>query len=276
MVDAGSLPEDLALEHSDREQIAQVVAALRGVLGDDLIGAYMHGSAVLGGLQAHSDIDVLALSARRMTRYEKERLVTHLLSVSGRHPAAAPPRPVELTVVVSSEIRPWRYPPTMDLQYGEWWRDRFERGEVEPWPSRTNPDLALVVTMTLVGDATLAGPPPSDVFDAVPKADFIDALVAGIASLLQDIDSDTANVVLTLARIWSGVVSGAVQSKEAAAEWALPRLSSEHRAVLRRARDIYVGTTDEMWNDIRNQVRSFADKVVAEIEAAHSAASNRG
>jgi predicted nucleotidyltransferase len=276
MTRAGSLPEHLALAEEDRKQIAEILVALRDVLGHELIGAYLHGSAVLGGLRAFSDIDVLAVSAQQMTRNEKGRMVAHLLAVSGTYPSAVPPRPVELTIVVWSEIRPWRYPPRMDFQYGEWWRDRFQSGELEPWLSSTNPDLSLLVTMALLGGATLAGPPPSEVFDPVPRADFLDALVADIGAVVQDIDWDTRNVVLTLARIWSGVVTGAVQSKDAAAEWALPRLASEHRAVLARARGIYLGTEEEHWEDIEDSIRPFADAVIAEIEAVCSAISDHG
>jgi predicted nucleotidyltransferase len=271
MVDVAPFPYQRGLTASDREQIAQVVAALQDVLGDDLIGAYLHGSAVLGGFRARSDIDVLAVSARRMNLHQKERLVARLLDMSGPDPAAAPPRPIELTIVVGSEIRPWRYPPTMDFQYGEWWRERFEGGEVEPWPSRTNPDVAVLVTMTILGDATVAGPPPVSVFDPVPRADFTEALVAGIWGLLEDVETDTTNVVLTLARIWNGVVSATVQSKDSAAEWALPRLDPEHRAVLAHARDRYLGVTDEGWNELRDQIRPFADKVIGEIESARPA-----
>ena len=264
------------MSETDREQIAEILVCLQDVLGHALIGAYLHGSAVLGGLQAFSDLDVLAVSARQMTHREKERLVARLLAVSGADLAAVPPRPVELTIVVSSEIRPWRYPPSMDFQYGEWWREEFERGEIDPWPSRTNRDLTLLVTMALLGEATLAGPPPSEVFDPVPKADFIDALVAGIDASVDDIDWDTRNVVLTLARIWNGVATGAVQSKDAAAEWALPRLAPEHRAVLARAREIYLGTEEEYWDDMQDAIPPFADAVVAEIEVARSALSDRG
>jgi hypothetical protein len=142
----------------------------------------------------------------------------------------------------------------------------FQRGELEPWPSSTNPDIALLVTIALLGGATLTGPPPSEVFDPVPRADFLDALVADMGAVVQDIDWDTRNVVLTLARIWSGVVTGTVQSKDAAAEWALPRLAREHRAVLDRARSIYLGTEEEHWEDIRDSIRPFADAVIAEIE----------
>jgi predicted nucleotidyltransferase len=257
-------------------QIAEILAALQDVLGHELVGAYLHGSAVLGGLRPLSDIDVLAVSTRQMTRQEKERMVAHLLAVSGTYPSAMPPRPVELTIVVWSQIRPWQYPPRMDFQYGEWWRDRFQRGELEPWPSSTNPDLALLITMSLLAGATLAGPPPSEIFDPIPRADVIDALIGGIEAIVQDIDWDTRNVVLTLARIWGGVATSAVQSKDAAAEWALPRLAPEHRAVLARARGIYLGTDQEHWDDMQDSIRPFADAVIAEIEAARSAISDHG
>ena len=42
----------------------EVIAIVRDVLGEALIGAYLHGSAVLGGLRPTSDIDVLAVIDR--------------------------------------------------------------------------------------------------------------------------------------------------------------------------------------------------------------------
>ena len=149
MATIGSLPEHVSLQTSDRQQIEAIVASLYEVLREDLVGAYLHGSAVLDGLRPRSDIDVMAVSARRSAPDQKRRLVGRLLEISGRDPAASPPRPVELTIVVLDEIRPWRYPPTMDFQYGEWWRDEFAAGDIEPWPSRTNPDVAPLVKMVL-------------------------------------------------------------------------------------------------------------------------------
>jgi hypothetical protein len=73
------------------------------------------------------------------------------------------------------------------------------------------------------------------------------------------------NVVLTLARIWSTVATGEIRSKDAAAEWALPRLPEEHRAVLSRARTIYLGGQEEQWHDLAGRVRAHADHVAAEI-----------
>jgi predicted nucleotidyltransferase len=228
------------------------------------VGAYLFGSAVLGGLRPRSDLDVLVVSRRRTSRGEKRRLVERLLAVSGSQPPA-PPRPVELTIVVESEIRPWPYPPAYDFQYGEWLRREFESGDVEPWPTTANPDLAVLITMVLLGNRPLLGPPPADVFDPVPRDDLVRAMVDGLDGLLRDLDTDTRNVVLTLARIWSTVASGTIRSKDEAATWALERLPDEHRTVLARARAIYLGDEEERWDDLEPHVRPHADRVVAEI-----------
>jgi predicted nucleotidyltransferase len=257
------------LDPGDREQIRDVVEALREVLGDALVGAYLHGSAVLAGLRPPSDIDVVAVAARRTTRADKRRLIARLLDLSGPAAPTAPARrPLEVTIVAASDVRPWRYPPRMDFQYGEWWRSEFSNGEVEPWTTPANPDLALLVKMALDGDAPVFGPPPAEVFDPIPDADLLDALVTGAEEVVRDLEGDTRNVVLTLARVWTTVAAGTIGAKDAAAEWALARLPAEHHAVLVRARDIYLGTRAEQWGDLRARVTPCAEAMLAEIRAA--------
>jgi streptomycin 3"-adenylyltransferase len=250
-------------------QIATIVAGIRDVLGDDLVGAYLHGSAVLGGFRPDSDIDLLVVSKRRTTVEEKRHLVDFLLSVSGAK-AAPPGRPVELDVVVESQIRPWRYPPPFDFHYSELWRERFESGNLEPWTGSTNPDLASAITMALLGDEALAGPPAAQVFDPVPRSDYVEAVLRDTETVNEFLPWDTRNVVLTLPRIWSAVATDAVYSKEEAALWALLRLPAEHRLVLDLALAGYRGELDDSWDELRPQVRAYADHVVSEIERARA------
>jgi streptomycin 3"-adenylyltransferase len=231
-----------------------------------LVGAYLHGSTVLGGLRIDSDLDVLAVSARETTRAERRKIASGLLAVSGDRSGADALRPIELTIVAASEVRPWRYPPRRDFQYGEWLRERFERGDPDLFRPTIDPDVAILVTIVRLGDVTLTGSAAGTSFDEVPRRDLVEALVAGIPGLIDDIDWDTRNVVLTLARIWNTVVTGRIRSKDAAAEWALERLPPEHRPVLARAREGYL-RGNESWEDLRAQVLPFAHAVVAEIEA---------
>jgi predicted nucleotidyltransferase len=253
------------LQRGDEQQLDRVVTLVREVLGPDAVGAYLFGSAVLGGLRSESDLDVLVVSMRPTRREEKQRLIERLLAFSGRSAPHGRWRRVELTIVVESEIKPWRYPPSFDFQYGDWLRGEFESGNLEPWPTTTNPDLAALITMVLLGNTPVFGPAPDEMFDPVPHEDLVSAIVGDIDALLGDLDRDTRNVILTLARIWSTVATGVIRTKDAAADWALTRLPEEHRAVLARAREIYLGAEEEGWDDIRPHVRPYADWVVAEI-----------
>jgi predicted nucleotidyltransferase len=243
-------------------QVTETLAGLRNVLSEGLVGAYLFGSAAMSTLRPNSDLDLMAVAARPTSSEEKSSLINRLLSISG-----APNRPVELTIVVASEVKPWRYPPRMDFQFGDWWRSEFERGELEPWGTPVNPDLASLIRMVLISNTPLLGPSPAELFDPVPRDDYVNASLAGIDDLLNDLEWDTCNVVLTLVRIWSTLATDELRSKDAAAEWALRLLPSEHHRALVGARDIYLGFR-EPWAEGRlDEAHALATRVVREIRA---------
>jgi predicted nucleotidyltransferase len=235
------------------DQVERLVDGIRDALGSNLIGAYLHGSAVLGGLKPRSDIDVVVVTKRPMTREERRGVIVVCLDVSGR------PRPVELDVVVQSEVKPWRYPPRVDFHYWEGRRPDFERGEPASWAEAANAELASVITTALAGDSALFGPPPAEVFDAVPREDYRDALIRNLPEI--------EDHVLELARVWAALESDGVRSKESAAAWALPRLPVEHRPALERALAVYRGDADNA------DVAACAAYVRSEITKAISTAS---
>ena len=247
-----------------RTQLDHIVATIHEVLGDDAVGAYLYGSAVHGGLRPDSDIDVFVVSRRSTTPPEKRRIIDRLLPISGSRATSGPARSIELTIVVESDVRPWRYPPTMDLQYGDWLRREFERGDLPPWPT-PSPDLAVLLTIVRDSGHVLFGPAPTEVVDPVPRADLERAMLDGIPDLLADLDSDTRNVVLTLARIWMTTQTGEIQPKDVAAEWAIARLPAKHQPVLVRARAFYLGEEPEHWGELLPLVRPHAEYVVRMI-----------
>ncbi|MQS35850.1 aminoglycoside adenylyltransferase family protein [Streptomyces katsurahamanus] len=251
-------------------QTDDVVRLVHHVLGVEVVGVYPHGSAVLGGLRPRSDIDVLAVVRRRLTARQRRALLDGALALSGSGEPGRSARPVELTVAVHGDVRPWRYPPVCEFQYGEWLRDSCLRGEV---PSRApSADLAPLITMVLLGRVSLAGPPPWEVLNPVPRRDLEHAMLSGVPELLAELMSDTRNALLTLARIWMTLTTGEIGSKDAAADWALPRLPAEHRAVLAHARAVYLGLEPERWEPLLARVRPCAGQVVRALErpaAAH-------
>jgi predicted nucleotidyltransferase len=237
------------------EQLTRVVALLRETFGDDLAGAYLFGSATAGGLRPTSDVDVLGVLRRRSTPAERRRVLDALLELSRR------PRLLEVTLVVAGDVEPWRYPPRLELQYGDWWRDELERG-LEPWPE-LNPDLATLLTMVLRSGRTLHGPPAGELLGPVPFADVLRAAGDGLDGLLGDLEPDTRNVLLTLARIWLTVETGEIAPKDEAAAWTLARFPSE---ALERARALYLAGEYGTWDDL--DVRAEAERLVGAIRAA--------
>ena len=202
------------------DQIEQVVSLVRDVLGEDVLGVYLLGSAAVGSLRPASDIDLLAVARRPTTPTERRILIERLLPVSGRGDPTGNSRPVDLTIVAQADVRPWRYPPRLDFQYGDWWRGEFMRGNLAPWES-PNPDLALLLAMALQANRPLLGPPPAELIDPIPMTDVRRAMLDSIPSILSYLDGDEANVVLTFVRVWRTLASGAFWSKDAAADWAL-------------------------------------------------------
>lgn len=255
-----------------KPQVAEVLALVGEVFGPDALGAYLHGSSVLGGLRPRSDIDILVVSRRPTTLVEKRRFAERLLVLSNPHPPG-PRRPIELTIVVQSQVRPWRYPPSFDFQYGDWHRREFECGNLEPWFTTINPDLASLITMVLLANRPLLGPPPAEILDPVPRADYLKAIAGDLDQYLaDDLAWDTRNVLLTLARIWSTLATDQIRSKDAAAAWVLAHMPPEHQPVLARARAIYLGEAEERWGDLAAQVRPCADHMIATIKESLAAA----
>jgi predicted nucleotidyltransferase len=250
----------------DGAQLTAISQLVQRVLVDDVLAAYLHGSTGAGRRMPTSDTDVLVVTRWPMTLDQRHALVGGLLAISGRAAAEGPARPVELTVVVRSDVEPWRPSPVEDFLYGEWERPSYEQGSLPA--RRRNDDLAVLVTMALDADSPLLGPPPLALLDRPPTLDLVAACVAGVPSLLEDLMSDTRNVLLTLARILVTAETGRLVRKDQAADAVLHRLDPSCRSVLQRARDAYLGPDWGTFDDIAADIPPCADALVNAIEAA--------
>lgn len=253
-------------------QIDAVVSLTRAVLGTDLTALYLCGSAVSGGLQKWSDLDLLVLAARSLDAAEKRRLADTLLRISGRWPASpearAGERMLEVTFVATPELVPWRFPPRLELQYGEWLRRELEAGDelrADPEPSA---DLAILVEACRRDGRSVVGPPPRAALPVVPPADLVTAMLHGVDDVLHGVETDTTNMFLTLARIWLTLTTGDMAPKDLAADWALWRIAAEDRPLLERARAVYLGETADRWPEGRARIEHAAQRLAAQVRLA--------
>ncbi|WP_210495491.1 aminoglycoside adenylyltransferase domain-containing protein [Patulibacter sp. SYSU D01012] len=248
------------LEHLDR-------ADPGGVLG-----VYLYGSAVTGGLRPNSDLDLLVITRRSLTRTERAELVSALLHTSGPTVGADPRpetrRPIELTSLVAGAGTSWEARAHRDFQYGEWLRAELLAGGA-PHPE-DDPDAVTLVATAHEGHRVLRGAPLEDLVAPVPPAMLRRANLAAIPDILEEIEGDERNTLLVLSRMLVTLRTGRIVTKDAAADAVAPTLTPADRELLERARDGYLGTSADDWTAFVPRVTALAHLLA---DRAHAAAS---
>jgi streptomycin 3"-adenylyltransferase len=265
---------NLGLAAADEEQVAAVVGIVREVLGEKVVGVYLHGSTGAGTMRPTSDLDVLVVIGAPTSESERRQLVTRIPAVSGSPEPRGRWRPVELTVVRQSAVNPWHFPAERELQYGQWDRARYAEGFV-PGPE-PDPDLALLITAARHADRAVLGPPAAAILTPVPASDVRRAILEAVPGILADFEHDVRNYLLTLARIWLTLATGEIRSKDGAAAWAIERLTAategvdstaEARRALAIARQQYLDGThgEEAWAHDLTTARAAAEAMARQI-----------
>ncbi|MEJ1228046.1 aminoglycoside adenylyltransferase family protein [Pseudomonas sp. CCNWLW56] len=251
------------------QQITRALQVLAAHLGDGLQAVYLFGSAVDGGLQPGSDIDLLVIVHQPLPQSLRHGLMSDLLSVSA-WPSTESLRPLEVTVVAQAALVPWRYPPVRELQFGEWLREDLQAGRFEP--PMADHDLAILLTKARQHSVCLLGPAATAIIQPIPEADLLRALYDTTTQWNEDADwqDEQCNVVLALARIWLTLATGHIVPKDEAATWLLERLPVAHRPVLETARAVYRGQARDDLASRPRQVAAFVCHARSEIDRLYS------
>ncbi len=204
------------LAHDAHEAARGVGRALADALGEDLVGVYLHGSAVLGGFRwDRSDLDVLALSREGLSDRLFQRVVRALASLS--YPANG----LEFSLMTVGEALEPEFPaPRFQLHQTTDGRDRAGT-VVDGRAGQGDPDLILHLAVCRQRGVAVVGPPPRVVLAPVPDESVLEAMRA-------EVDWARAHapleyLVLTCARVWFFAETHRIASKVEAGEWAAER-----------------------------------------------------
>lgn len=211
------------------QEAMDAFAIIARELGESVVGVYLFGSALAGGLRPNSDVDVLVIVGQPPEEAVRRRLVEALMRVSGSPANDGSPRPLEVTLLCRQALVPWHYPPGSELVYGEWLRDEFEQGRIPP--AAADPDLAVVLTTARQSSLALYGPELAELVAPIPEADLRRAIADSLPGLVAGLQGDERNVLLTLARMWMTLETGEIApaTLPPPGRWsACPRASGHH------------------------------------------------
>lgn len=234
----------------------RALAVARECLGEVLLAAYLHGSAVADGLKPDSDVDVLLVTDRSLDDAERQGLLAALMTISAPPKSGDPRRPIELIVFTRADLENRSSPARSDFVYGEWLRDAFDKGAV-PQPE-ADPEFTILLAQARQAAVSLFGLPPQDLLPPIPDGELRTAIGDARKSLLANIAGDERNTLLTLSRMWRTLETGEIVSKHVAAQWAAERLSGTARALMERARLGYLGLASDDWDDLAPEATALA------------------
>ena len=242
--------------------INSFVEKSKNILQDNLIGVYLHGSAVMECYNPlKSDIDLIVVVKDTVTDTVKRSYMDMVVELNSK----GPEKGIEMSIVKQSVCKPFVYPTPFELHFSvahlEWYGkdpdDYISKMKGE------DKDLAAHFTIIIHRGKCLYGVPVKDVFDDVPVQDYIDSIWNDIADAEEEITDDQMYLILNLARVLAYMKNGLVLSKKEGGEWALNNIPEKYHSLINVAMGEYAGHADISYE--MNLAKNYAGYMVGEI-----------
>ena len=148
--------------------IDELIEQTKGILKNNLIGIYLHGSAVMECFNpAKSDIDLIIIVKDNMPKKIKRGLMDCIVELNDR----APDKGLEISVVLQSVCNPFVYPTPFELHFSpmhlKWYMDNPD--DYIQKMNGEDKDLAAHFTVITHRGKCLIGLPINEVFGQVPQ-----------------------------------------------------------------------------------------------------------
>ncbi|MBO4458325.1 MAG: DUF4111 domain-containing protein [Butyrivibrio sp.] len=234
------------------------------ILQDDLVGVYLHGSAVMGCYNpAKSDIDLIVVVKDSLSDASKRAYMDMVVELNGK----GPEKGIEMSIVKQSVCRPFVYPTPFELHFSVTHLDWYRSEPVDYISKMKGEDKDLAAHFTIINHRgkCLYGAPIKEVFADVPAQDYIDSIWNDISEAEEEIADNPMYLILNLARVLAYLKDGVVLSKKEGGEWALKNLPETYHNLISNAMNEYADGADVSY--ARDLAKDYAGYMVKQIES---------
>jgi streptomycin 3"-adenylyltransferase len=250
----GNCPEPI------KELVDNILKNYQKILGDNLIGFYLHGSLAMNCFSLlYSDVDFLSVVKKKLTIGQKKAIIVYLLQQYNN----SPPKGIEMSIILEEYLRNFVYPTPFELHYSNDWYDKYRNGEVDYSKQSFDEDLAAHFVITRNRGICLFGRPIKEVFPEIPREIYAQSLLNDARWIYERSEKDPVHTILNLCRVLAFFKDNRITSKKEGGEWALLNLPKKYLPLINRALAAYAGGREKQL-DI-NTLRSFVEYVKARL-----------
>lgn len=216
---------------SIQELLDDFTAQSRHILGDNLTGIYLHGSAVMGCFNPEkSDIDLILVVRDTITDTAKRQFMDMVEELNKQ----APEKGLELSIVREAVCKPFVYPTPFELHFSvahlNWYQTNPE--DYVAKMKGTDKDLAAHFTIIYHRGQALYGKAIREVFAEVSREAYMDSIWCDIEGAAEDILESPMYIILNLCRVLGYKEEGLILSKKEGGEWMRRQLAEEDKETL--------------------------------------------
>lgn len=222
-----------------KEQIRNVTDIWLKCIGESAVGIYLHGSIALNCfVEGVSDIDILVICNRRLTREERLIISSNIIEIDCK------PSPLEMSAVWINDLNPWKSPTPCQFHYSDSWTEHYKNllnGNIKDSfivdEDFCDADIACHAHLTHQSGICIYGSPIKEVFPIIPEHDFWNS----ISSNISEYDFQAYNLryfasnILILGRILSYKIEKRILSKYDGALWTLDNVPEPLRYIIDNA-----------------------------------------
>ncbi len=208
------------------------------ILQDNLVGIYLHGSAVMGCYNpAKSDIDLIVVVKDSIDDSVKRAFMDMVVELNSKGPAKG----IEMSIVKQSVCNPFVYPTPFELHFSVGHIDWYKNDPDDYVSKMKGEDRDLAAHFTIINHRgkCLYGSSIKDTFADVSVQDYIDSIWNDIADAEEEITDNPMYLILNLARVLAYLKDGLVLSKKEGGEWALDNIPEVYYSLLNNALEEY-------------------------------------
>lgn len=242
------------------------------ILGDNLVGIYLHGSSVMGCFhEKKSDIDLVVVADAVIPDQVKRQYMDMVVGLN----EYAPKKGIELSIVRQEVCKPFIYPTPFELHFSvahlQWYKT--DPADYIDKMKGVDKDLAAHFTIICHRGKCLCGKEIKEVFGEVGREFYFDSIWNDIKDAEEEILTNPAYIILNLCRVLAYKREGLILSKPEGGNWGTDHLPEEYHCLITQALEEYSSDKSVNWDEkymqyyavymldqIKNQVTGGCEK----------------